>query len=47
MASSVFEKREHDAPSVHELMVEGVLAANHSVQLAMAAGRAQPEQAYV
>ena len=47
MASSVFEKLEKDAPSVRELMVESVLAANHSVQLAMAAGYPQPEQAYL
>lgn len=47
MASSVFEKLETDAPSVRELMVESVLAANHSVQLAMAAGYPQPEQAYL
>lgn len=47
MASSVFEKMEHNAPSVRELMVESVLAANHSAQLAAAAGYSQPEQAYL
>ncbi|MCO4098306.1 MAG: HDOD domain-containing protein [Gemmatimonas sp.] len=38
MASSVFEKLAKDAPSVRELMVESVRAANRSVQPAMAAG---------
>lgn len=47
MASSVFEKLEKDSPSVRELMVESVLAANHSVQLAMTAGYPMPEQAYL
>jgi HD-like signal output (HDOD) protein len=47
MASSVFEKLEHDAPSVRDLLVESILAANHSLHLALAVGFDRPEQAYL
>jgi HD-like signal output (HDOD) protein/GAF domain-containing protein len=47
MASSVFEKLEQDAPSVRDLLVESVLAANHSLQLSLAVGYDRPEQAYL
>lgn len=46
-AASVFEKLEQDAPSTRDLLVESVLAANHSLQLAFAAGYEAPELAYL
>ncbi len=46
-ASSVFEKIDRDAPSTRDLMVESVLAANHSLHLAIAAGFEAPELAYL
>lgn len=46
-AASVFEQIDQDAPSVRDLLVESVLAANHGLQLAVAAGYAKPELAYL
>lgn len=46
-AASVFEQLEHDAPSVRDLLVESVLAANHSLHLSFAAGLDRPELAYL
>lgn len=46
-AASVFEQIDQDAPSVRDLLVESVLAANHGLQLAVAAGYDKPELAYL
>ena len=46
-AASVFEQLEQDAPSVRDLLVESVLAANHSLHLSFAAGYDRPELAYL
>ncbi|MCA0375659.1 MAG: HDOD domain-containing protein [Gemmatimonadetes bacterium] len=46
-AASVFEKLEQDAPSTRDLLVESILSANHSLQLAMSAGYEAPELAYL
>lgn len=46
-AASVFEQLDQDAPSVRDLLVESVLAANHSLQLSMSAGYEKPELAYL
>lgn len=46
-AASVFGQLEQDAPSVRDLLVESVLAANHSLQLSFAAGYDRPELAYL
>ena len=46
-AASVFEKLDQDAPSVRDLLVESVLAANHSLHLSFAAGYDRPELAYL
>ena len=46
-AASVFEQIEQDAPLVRDLLVESVLAANHSLHLSFAAGYDRPELAYL
>ncbi len=46
-AASVFNQIEQTAPSVRDLLVESVLAANHSLQLSLTTGYARPELAYL
>lgn len=47
VAASVFEQVEDDSPLVRDLLVESMLSANHSMQLAFNAGYGKPELAYL